>query len=105
MRTAALLALHAAVMALGTYLVFQPTFDSGFARIQTERGDGMLNHLILENSWLALTKPDYCGTFASPPFFYPKRWVIAYSENLLGVAPVYWALRVVLPLDLAYIWW
>lgn len=105
MRTTALLLAHAAALAFGTYHTFKPTFDSRFARTQTENGDGMLNHLILENSWLALTKPDYCGTLATPPFYYPATWTLAYSENLLGSAPIYWGLRAVTDHELAYIWW
>lgn len=105
MRTAAPLLLYAALAALGTYQTFRPTFDSGFVILQTERGDGMLNHYILENSWLVLTQPDYRGTLITPPFCFPQRGTIYYSENLFGSAPVYWALRAVLPLDLAYMWW
>jgi hypothetical protein len=105
MRTAALLLLYAAAAAVGTYLTFRPTFDSGFARVQTERGDGMLNHYILENSWLALSDPNYCGTLVSPPCFFPEKYTLFYSETLFGVAPLYWLLRLFLPLDLAYAWW
>jgi hypothetical protein len=105
MRTAALILLYIAAGVLGTYLMFRPTFDSGFARVQTERGDGMLNHYILENSWLALSDSTYRGSFLSPPMYYPAKWTIYFSENLFGVAPLYWALRVVLPPDLAYPWW
>jgi hypothetical protein len=105
MRTTGLLLLYAAFAALGTSVTFRPTIDSGFAAIQTERGDGMLNHLILENSWLALTQSDYCGSFLTPPFCYPERHTIYYSENLFGAAPLYWALRVALPHDLAYVGW
>lgn len=105
MRTLALLLAYAAALAFGTYQVFRPTFDTGFVNIQTERGDGMLNHLILENSWLALSDPGYCGTLATAPFFFPERYTIAYSENLFGSAPIYWALRLVTGHELAYIWW
>jgi hypothetical protein len=105
MRTAAILLLYAAAAALGTYLTFRPTFDSGFARVQTERGDGMLNHYILENSWLALSDPSYRGTLLSPPCFFPEKYTIFYSETLFGVAPLYWLLRLLLPFDLAYAWW
>jgi hypothetical protein len=105
MRTTGLMLLYAAFAAFGTYTTFRPSFDSGFVSIQTERGDGMLNHLILENSWLALTDPKYCGSLTTAPFWYPTRGTIYYSENLFGAAPLYWALRVVLPYDLAYIWW
>jgi hypothetical protein len=105
MRIAGLIVLYVGAAALGTYLVFRPTFDSGFAATQTERGDGMLNHYLLEHSWLALSDPDYCGGLLSPPMFAPTKWTIYYSENLWGAAPLYWALRPALPHDLAYIWW
>lgn len=105
MRTAALLSAYVAAAALGSYLVFRPTFDSGFARLQTERGDCLLNHYILENSWLALTDSGYRGSLVTAPFFHPTRATIYYSENLFGVAPLYWALRLALPYDLAYQWW
>ncbi|MBP3955511.1 hypothetical protein J8F10_09475 [Gemmata sp. G18] len=105
MRTTAILLAHACALAFGTYHTFRPTFDSRFERIQTERGDGMLNHLILENSWLALTEPNYCGTLATPPFYYPEPGTLAYSENLFGSAPIYWALRTVTNHEFAYIWW
>jgi hypothetical protein len=105
MRTAALLSLYAAALALGLSQTFGPTFRSGFARVQTETGDGMLNHYILEHSWQSVTNPDYRGSLFSPPCFYPEPHTLWYSEHLLGVAPVYWALRVALPYDLAYQWW
>lgn len=105
MRTAALLFLYAAAAVLGTYLTFRPTFDSGFASIQTERGDGLLNHFLLENSWLAISDSNYCGSLLSPPFFFPAKYTIYFSENLFGVAPLYWFLRLFLPFDLAYAWW
>lgn len=97
--------LYLAALAGGSYVAFRPTFDSHFARVQTETGDGMLNHYILEHTWRAVADPGYCGTLASPPFFYPERHVLWYSETLLGVAPLYWALRLGLPPDLAYQWW
>lgn len=89
----------------GTYQAFRPTIDTRFEWVQTDRGDGMLNHLILENSWLALTDPDYRGTFATAPFCFPERGTIYYSENLFGGAPLYWVFRAVMPLDIAYMWW
>ncbi len=105
MRTAGLIVLYVGAAVLGSYFVFRPTFDSGFAAIQTERGDGMLNHYLLEHSWLSLSDSTYCGSFLSPPMYHPAPRTIYYSENLWGVAPLYWALRPALPHDLAYIWW
>lgn len=97
--------LYASALAFGTYHTFRPTFDTRFVYVQTERGDGMLNHLLLENSWLAISDPDYCGTLATPPFFFPEPYTLAFSENLFGSAPVYWALRLVTDYEMAYIWW
>jgi hypothetical protein len=105
MRTTAVFVLYAAAAVGGSYLVFRPTIDAGFARTQMERGDGLLNHYILENSWLALTDPGYRGTLLSPPMFFPERYTIYYSENLFGSAPLYWALRPGLPAERAYPWW
>lgn len=97
--------LYFAVLAFGTYQTFSPGFDSQFARMQSERGDGMLNHYILEHSWQCVSNSDYCGSLFSPPCFYPERFTLWYSEHLLGVAPAYWALRLFLPYDLAFHWW
>jgi hypothetical protein len=100
-----LITIYLAVLAFGLHRMFGPTFESGFARIQTERGDGMLNHYILEHEWLSLTEPGYIGTLFSPPCFHPTRHTLWYSEHMFGTAPLYWLLRLVLPMDLAYQWW
>jgi hypothetical protein len=88
-----ILALHAAVLLTGIVCAFRPTLFSGGARLQTDPGDTVLNHYILEHTWTWLTRSDYVGTFWSPPCFYPTKLTLAYSENLLGTAPVYWLLR------------
>lgn len=105
MRLAPALALYAVALAGGTYLAFRPTFDSRFAVVLAETGDGMLNHYLLEHSWRALADPAYPGTLTRPPFFFPERWAWWYSETLIGAAPVYWALRTGLSDELAYPWW
>jgi hypothetical protein len=105
MRTALAGLAYAVALAFGLYQTFSPTIDSRFARVQTERGDGMLNHFILEHSWQALTRADYRGSLFSPVCMFPEKWTLWYSEHLLGVAPLYWGLRLVLEYDLAYQWW
>jgi hypothetical protein len=106
MRTAAPLLLHAAALAGGLFLTFRPTLESGFARAQCERGDGMLNHYILEHSWKAVADPGYRGSLSTPPCFHPEPHTLWYSEHLLGAAPLYWGLRLVgVPYDHAYQWW
>jgi hypothetical protein len=84
---------------------YHPTLLSGFSRLQTDPGDTLLNGYILEHSWRWLTHPDYAAEFWSPPFFHPQRLVLAYSENLLGTAPLYWLLRTAAPAILAYQLW
>ncbi|MBA4066180.1 MAG: hypothetical protein C0501_21190 [Isosphaera sp.] len=106
MRTTAPLLLYAAALAGGLFLTFRPTWESGFARAQTERGDGMLNHYILEHSWKVVAGRDYRGTVSTPPCFHPEPNTLWYSEHLFGAAPVYWALRLAgVPYDHAYQWW
>src|SRR5207248_331335 len=99
------LAVHTVVLALGLCSAFHPTLFSGFARVQTDPGDTLLNHYILEHSWRWLTQPDYAGTLWSPPFFAPTPLTLAYSENLLGTAPLYWLLRTLCPELLAFQLW
>lgn len=99
------LAIYLLLLVVGTYFTFRPTFDSGFDRMQTDYGDTVLNHYILEHSFQSLFTSGYRGTLLSPPFYYPHPLVLGYSENLLGAAPVYWGLRSFLPYDLAYQWW
>jgi len=105
MRNAVVLLVYVAVLGFGLFQTFGPVLKSGFASVQTERGDGMLNHYILEHSWQSLTNSGYRASLFSPPCFYPAPSTLWYSEHLLGVAPIYWGLRVVMPFDLAYQWW
>ena len=41
---------------------FRPTIASGFARMQADAGDTLLNHYVLEHEWQWLTRADYVGT-------------------------------------------
>ena len=97
--------LSLAALGLGTYQAYRPTFDTHFANMQVDPGDGLLNNYLLEHTWRAVSDRDYRGSLASPPFFYPTRNVLWYSETFLGAAPAYWALRPWLPPDLAFQWW
>lgn len=98
-------ALHGCVCAVGLWFAFRPTIESGFARMQADPGDTVLNQYILEHSWLCLTQTDYVGTWWSPPCFYPQPLTLAYSENLFGTAPVYWLLRTTFSDALAFQLW
>src|SRR5262249_32821174 len=97
LRRTGIVLLYLAALAGGSYLAFRPTFDSDFARVPGDPGDTMLNHYLLEHTRRAMFDPTYRGTILSPPFFHPTPLVLGYSENLLGVAPLYWGLRTLLP--------
>lgn len=99
------LGLYAALLAGGLVAAHHPTLFSGFERMQADAGDTVLNHYILEHTWQWLTRSDYVGTLWSPPFYHPTAGTLAYSENLFGVAPVYWLCRTALPADLAFQVW
>src|SRR5947208_15136854 len=105
MKPLAVVALYAVALASGLAAAFTPTLASGFTLVQTDPGDTLLNHYVLEHSWQWLTRPDYAGTLWSPPFFAPTPLTLAYSENLLGTTPLYWLLRCVCPDLLAFQLW
>src|SRR5262249_33549556 len=95
---------HGLVVMVGLWSMFHPTLLSGFARLQADPGDTLLNVYVLEHSWRWLTQAD-AGPHWSPAFFHPQPLVLAYSENLLGTAPLYWLLRPACPPVLAYQLW
>ncbi len=84
---------------------FEPTIFSGLAQMQADTGDSVLNHYFLEHSWRWVSDPDYPATFWSPQFFYPAPHVLTYSENMVGVAPLYWGLRLFVSDEIAWQWW
>lgn len=88
-------ALHAFVCLAGLTILFWPMIFSGFTRLQDNPGDTLLNHYILEHTWMCIARTNYTGDFWNPPFFYPAKNVLAYSETLIGVAPVYWFFRLI----------
>jgi hypothetical protein len=97
--------LHPLICALGLWCAFRPTLLSGFTRMQADPGDTLLNHYVLEHSWLCVTQSDYVGTWWSPPCFYPQPLTLAFSENLFGTAPLYWLLRTICSDLLAFQLW
>lgn len=97
--------LHLLAVAVGTGLMFHPTLTSGFRRVQTDAGDTLLNLYVLEHSWRCLSDPGYRGTSGSPPFFFPEPEVRAFSESLIGAAPIYWLMRLGLDEVAAYQAW
>lgn len=75
---------------LSVLMLWHPTLLSGFSRIQTDTGDSRFVNYLLEHSWQWARglKP-----FWDADFFYPWKGQIAWAENLIGVAPIYWLFR------------
>jgi hypothetical protein len=87
------IAIYLVVGVVSVCSAFYPTLESRFASIQSDVGDPMLSAYLLEHELLVLERPGYVGTLWSPPFFFPAREVLAYSENMVGVLPFYAPLR------------
>jgi hypothetical protein len=77
----------------GVLLTFYPTLFSGFAQMQPEAGDVLLNNLFLEHTYRWAFDGHYPYSFWSPGFYYPTPDTFTYSETLVGTAPIYWLLR------------
>jgi hypothetical protein len=87
-------------------LQFHPMIRSRLARIQSDWGDARLNGYILEHGYRWVRGIPAHEHFWSPPIFFPAPNTAAYSDVLLGVAPLYWPWRAlgVLP-DTAFQLW
>ncbi|MGH7650082.1 MAG: hypothetical protein ACREND_18405 [Gemmatimonadaceae bacterium] len=85
----------ATAWAVGILLVFHATILSSFGLVEGELLDTRFNLYLLEHSWLWLLRTPGELRFWDAPFYFPARDVIAYSDTLLTVAPVYWLLRAV----------
>lgn len=79
--------------AVGMLLQLHPMLLSGFRRVQGDWGDARLDGYILEHGYRWLTGIPGHERFWSPPIFYPAPNTGAYSDVLLGVAPLYWPWR------------
>jgi hypothetical protein len=99
---AAKLGLHGLLMVVGLFFLYHPMLRG---ELPGDAGDTLLNGYVLEHSWRWLTQTNYAGSYWSPPFFWPQPLTLAYSENLLGTAPLYWLLRLVWQPIAAYQLW
>jgi hypothetical protein len=74
----------------GTYFTFAG-FWNGFDSISGDLADSRFNMTVFEHTWHWL-KGDHSSLF-DMPMFYPHRNVYAYSDYLMGFAPIYWLFR------------
>ena len=86
-----------AFLSVGLWCALYPMLLSGFRRMEVNTGDTRLQNFFLEytyrwmHGWMTL----HPISLWDQPFFFPTRNVGAYSDILLGSAPIYWMLRVV----------
>lgn len=97
--------LYVLVCIIGIFIIFYPTLLSNFAYMQTDPGDTRLNHYFLEHFFKVVTYNKYIGDLWSPPFFYPVKNVLAFSDNLFGSAPIYALLRFFFSSDISFQLW
>src|SRR5690242_4830566 len=79
---------------VGILFAYYPTFSSSFRLMQNDPGDSLFNNYILEHGYRWVTQQPLHTAFWDAPFFFPERNVTAYSDILLGAAPIYWLWRV-----------
>ena len=81
------------VCVLGVLVAFHPTIFSGFRQMQVDPGDTRLVNYFLEHGYRWATGQLHGSGFWNPRYFFPQQNVLAYSETLLGVGPLYWIWR------------
>jgi len=79
--------------AVGLLVMAWPTFASGFRKVQGGLGDSRLVNFTLEHSHRWLMGMPMAEDLWSPPIFFPVQNVAAYTDLMLGVAPLYWVWR------------
>lgn len=77
----------------GMLLVFHPLLLSGFRQTPGGPRDARLVHYALEHAYRFFRQTPHHERFWDPPLFYPARNVAAYTDALLGQAPLYAAWR------------
>ena len=94
------------VLLLGLVAVFHPALFSGFRLMMTDPGDTRFVQYLFEHSWLWVTQVGGHESYWDAPFFHPVANAMAYSETMLGTAPVYWLFRALrFPPDTAFPLW
>lgn len=89
---------------VGIYFFTLNILGHGFGYFPGDLGDGRLNLYFLEHAHKFFT--GQLDSFWDAPFMFPEKNVIAYSDNLLGSAPIYSFFRLIgLDNFTSYQWW
>lgn len=96
----------AAFLAVGLGAAHHPMLLSGFARTQGNLGDARLHNYLLEHTYRWAARFPEHDRLWDPPIFHPSPNTLAYSETLLGAAPIFWLFRIAaFPPDTAFQLW
>jgi hypothetical protein len=79
--------------ALGLWMAFHPALASGFGSVQVRTGDPRLVNYLFEHTYRWVGGDPLHAAFWSPPVFHPIEGVGAYTDTVVGTAPLYWAAR------------
>jgi hypothetical protein len=80
------------ILALGLWHFYGWAGSDFWDRMPGDRGDGRFIPFCLEHEYQSLRGN---GSFASPPFFYPAKGTLGYSDVLLGFLPFYSSFRLI----------
>jgi hypothetical protein len=86
-------AVAAGIGIVGILMAHHPMILSGFRRVQVDVGDSRLINYFLEHNYRWYRGDFNHREFWNPPFFYPARNIAAFSDTMLGIAPVYAVFR------------
>jgi hypothetical protein len=78
-------------LCLGLFLVPLNIYGPSCSKIPGDLGDARFNNYILEHNYKFFT--GQVDKYWDAPFMYPYKNVLAFSDNLLGSAPIYAAFR------------
>jgi hypothetical protein len=96
----------AGICLVGLLMAHHPMILSGLRRVQVDLGDSRLINYLLEHNYRWYRGDPNHADFWSPPFFYPARNIAAYSDTLIGVAPLYGVFRAAgIPPDTSFQLW
>jgi hypothetical protein len=73
----------------GLLLAHHSMILSGLSRVQADPGDARFVHYVLEHDLRWALRDAAHADLWSPPFFFPQRGHLAWSENLVGAMPFY----------------
>ena len=85
----------AAFLAIGLGAAHHPILLSGFRETQGNLGDARYLNYLLEHTYRWAARSPAHDRLWDPPIFHPALNTFAYSETLLGAAPIYWLFRAV----------